>query len=93
MRTYRSKMMALLGGIVITLLAGLYARTIGGFTTTAWHGLPLPWISQTLTTTHAWSISAVGLIADIVVWMIVIDVIYFAKKTMESDVYRESASR
>jgi len=70
-------LMALVGGIAITLLTGLMPNTPGMLVGASWYGYPLAWLIRMVVAPEyfPWKVEIVGLIADIVVWTLIVLVI------------------
>ena len=68
---------ALVVGIVITLLTALINMTPPGLMGATWYGLPLPWYIVIVYPGSPTRIRPLRLVADIVVWTIVVWVILF----------------
>lgn len=96
MNNYRSVLKLLGGGAVITLVSGLYNSTPGGgFVGASWYGFPVAWLRK-LVLAHQynpWRVDASGLIADIVIWAVVIALLYFTARTLRDYRNREKSGR
>jgi len=68
---------ALVGGIIITMLTALVNMTPAGLMGATWYGLPLPWYIVIVYPGSPTRIRPLRLIADIVVWAIVVWVVLF----------------
>jgi hypothetical protein len=70
-------LMALVGGIAITLATGLMPNTPGMLVGARWYGYPLAWLIRMVVAPEyfPWKVEIVGLIADIVVWTLIVLVI------------------
>jgi len=68
---------ALVVGIVVTLLTALVNVTPAGLTGATWYGLPLPWFIVIVYPGSPTRIRPLRLVADIVFWAIVVWVILY----------------
>jgi uncharacterized membrane protein len=70
-------LMALVGGIAITLVTGLIPNTPSMLVGAAWYGYPLAWLIRMVVAPEyfPWKVEIVGLIADVVVWTLIVLVI------------------
>ncbi|MDE1855359.1 MAG: hypothetical protein KGH57_03530 [Candidatus Micrarchaeota archaeon] len=79
---------SVIGGVVITLVSFLYNSTPGGGLVGAtWYGFPLTWIRYLVVNTQQyspWAIDYAGLIADIIIWAMVVAVVLFLVKGRSS---------
>ena len=71
---------AIIGGIIITLITGLFEHTPSGLMGAVWYGYPLAWLVQMIVAPQyfPWVVRPFRLIIDIVVWAIVVWIILFA---------------
>ena len=92
MRTGKSILGSVIGGAIITLITGLYSNGLIGATR---YGLPLPWLVRRVLAPqyNPWRISAVGLIVDIVVWAILIELAFLATRSMGKSAPAKSAAK
>lgn len=76
---------SVIGGIVITLISYFYVGTPSGLVGAVWYGFPLTWIRYLLVGPQysPWSVDYVGLVADIVIWAIVIAIVLTLYKRMK----------
>jgi hypothetical protein len=66
--------LAIVAGVVITLITGLLSSTPSGLVGAVWYGYPLNWINRLViapTAGNPWVVQWVNLVVDIVVWSIV----------------------
>jgi len=83
-----SKMFAvksIVGGAVITLVTGLYNSTPGGGLVGAtWYGFPVTWIRWLAVGPQysPWAVDWMGLVIDLVVWIIVVGIVLYLAKGM-----------
>lgn len=70
-------LMALVGGIAITLVTGLMPNTPGMLVGASWYGYPLAWLIRMVVAPEyfPWKVEIVSLIADIVIWTLIVLVI------------------
>jgi len=73
----RKVLMALVGGIAITLVTGLMPNTPGMLAGASWYGYPLAWLIRMVVAPEyfPWKVEGVGLVVDIVVWTLIMLVI------------------
>ena len=73
----RKVLMALIGGIAITLLTGLMPNTPSMLVGASWYGYPLAWLIRMVVAPEyfPWKVEIAGLIVDIVVWTLIVFVI------------------
>ena len=79
MNGLKTVILAVAGGVVITLLTGLINNTPEGLMGAVWYGYPLPWLVMRVLAPQyfPWVLRPLRFIADIVVWFIVVWVILF----------------
>lgn len=73
---------AILGGVAITLLTGLVSSTPAGLVGARWYGFPLPWLFRLIVAPQyfPWKVDALNLIADLIFWIIVVGIVAFIIK-------------
>lgn len=73
---------AILGGVAITLLTGLVSSTPAGLVGAQWYGFPLPWLFRLIVAPQyfPWKVDALNLIADLIFWIIVVGIVAFIIK-------------
>jgi hypothetical protein len=71
--------LALIGGLVITLLTGLLLNMPTPLLGAEHYGYPLPWLFRLILAPEysPWRLDLAGLIGDVVVWTIVVGVALF----------------
>ena len=71
--------LAVIGGVVITLLTGLIDHTPGMLVGAVYYGYPFAWLEMMVVAPQyfPWVIRPVRLVLDIVVWTIVVWVVLF----------------
>ena len=86
MWNYKSILGSVGGGVVITLITGLYNITPGGLVGAVWYGFPLAWLRRLVIAPqyNPWRIDITGLVVDLVVWILVIGAVYVAAKSLET---------
>jgi hypothetical protein len=87
MRTYKSILGCAAGSVVITLVSGLIrtpgASLIGG----TGYGLPMAWVTRRVLAPQyfPWFPNATGLIVDLVLWFIILEILYLAGCSLKGD--------
>ena len=73
----RKVLMAVVGGVAITLVSGLISNTPTELVGATWYGYPFVWLIRGVLAPEyfPWSVEIVGLLADIVVWTPVVFII------------------
>ena len=79
MKTGMTLILAVIGGIVVTLVTGLINRTPAMLVGAVYYGYPLAWLEMLVVAPQyfPWVVRPIRLIIDIVVWFIVVWVILF----------------
>ena len=79
MKTGMTLILAVIGGIVITLLTGLINHTPEMLVGAVFYGYPLAWLEMLVVAPQyfPWVVRPVRLVIDIVVWAIVVWVVLF----------------
>ncbi len=82
MRTCRSILGSVAGGVVITLITGLYSNGLIGATR---FGFPIYWLVRRVLAPqyNPWHIYVIGLVVDIVIWTLIIEIIYLAGRVLK----------
>jgi len=77
---------AIIGGVVITLLTGLIPNTPARLVGAAYFGYPFAWLIRMIVAPQyfPWRINSSNLIADIIVWAIIVGIITFIIQRMKS---------
>lgn len=77
---------SIIGGVAITLVSYFYNST-PGLVGAVWYGFPLTWARYLLVGPQysPWSFDFVGLIADIIIWSIVVGVVLFLIERVKSN--------
>jgi len=75
-------LIAIMGGVVITLLTGLVPNTPPMLVGAHWYGYPLPWLFRLVVAPEyfPWKADPVNLIADIIVWAVIVGIILLVGK-------------
>lgn len=84
MKTWKLLVFAVIGGVVITLLTGLVENTPVALVGAVYHGYPLAWLVRMIVAPQyfPWVVRPFRLIADIVVWAIIVSIVLFAYARM-----------
>ena len=77
--TSKMLLLAVVGGIVVTLVTGLIDHTPSGLMGASWYGYPLAWLVMMVVGPgySPWVVRPLRLTADIVCWSVVVFVILF----------------
>ena len=77
MNAKRVVIISVVGGVVISLLTGLVSNTPPMLVGAVWYGYPLAWLIRMVVAPEyfPWKVEVVGLIADIIVWTLIVLVI------------------
>ena len=86
MNAMKITILSLIGGVVITLLTGLVSNMPAPLLGAEHYGYPLPWLFRLILAPEyfPWRVDVVALVADVVVWTIVIGVALFAWTKIKS---------
>lgn len=78
----RSVLISIVAGVVITMLTGLVSTTPPMLVGAQWYGYPLPWLYKLVIAPEyfPWRADPLNLIADIVVWAVIVGIILFIVK-------------
>lgn len=70
-------LIAVVGGVAITLVTGLMSNTPAMLVGATWYGYPLVWLIRMVVAPEyfPWKVEIVGLLADIVVWTLIVLII------------------
>jgi hypothetical protein len=70
---------AVVGGIIVTLVTGLFDHTPSGLMGAVWYGYPLVWLEMLVVAPQyfPWVVRPIRLVIDVVVWVIVVWIILF----------------
>ena len=79
MNTTKRLVVAIIGGIIITLLTGLFSSTPQMLVGAEWYGFPLAWLIRMVVAPeyNPWKVEFLNFIADVVVWSVILLVIVF----------------
>jgi hypothetical protein len=71
---------AIVVGVVITLVTGLVDHTPSGLMGASWYGYPLAWLVQMVVAPQyfPWVVRPLRLIVDLVFWIVIVWIILFA---------------
>ena len=77
MKTLKTIIGGVMGGVVITLATAVYNATPAGLVGATWYGFPLGWLIKRVVAPqyNPWALSYTGLVVDLVVWFIVMFII------------------
>jgi len=81
----KNLILAVVGGVVLTLITGLFRNTPSGLMGAVWYGYPLTWLVQMIVAPQyfPWVVRPLELVVDLVVWIIVVWVILFVVSKMK----------
>jgi hypothetical protein len=73
----RTVLIAIVGGVLLTLLTGLFSNTPEMLVGATHYGYPLPWLVRMIVAPQyfPWVIDYVNLVADVIVWSIIVGII------------------
>jgi hypothetical protein len=79
MNTTSRLLVSILGGVIITLLTGLFPSTPQMLVGAEWYGFPLAWLIRMIVAPeyNPWRVEFLNFIADVVVWSVILFVIVF----------------
>jgi hypothetical protein len=79
MKTISRVVVSIVGGVIITLVTGLFSNTPGMLVGAEWYGFPLAWLIRMIVAPeyNPWKVEYVNFIADVVVWSVILFVIIF----------------
>lgn len=79
MNTTNRLVVSIIGGVIITLLTGLFSSTPQMLVGAEWYGLPLAWLIRMIVGPeyNPWRVEFLNFIADVVVWSVILLVIVF----------------
>ena len=79
MNTTKRLVVSIIGGVIITLLTGLFPSTPQMLVGAAWYGFPFAWLIRMVVAPeyNPWRVEYLNFIADIVVWSVILLVIVF----------------
>lgn len=71
---------AVIGGLIVTLITGLISNTPAMLVGATLYGYPLPWLVRMVVSPeyNPWKIIPENLIADIIIWNIIVGIIIYA---------------
>jgi len=77
MKKYSVALGSVIGGMLITLLTGLYNSTPNGLLGAAWFGWPFTWVRRLVVAPQysPWAFDVTGFAKDFVVWAVVLAVL------------------
>jgi hypothetical protein len=79
MNTTKRLVVSIIGGVIITLLTGLFSSTPQMLVGAEWYGFPFAWLIRMVVAPeyNPWRVEYLNFIADIVVWSVILLVIVF----------------
>ena len=79
MNTTNRLVVSIIGGVIITLLTGLFSSTPQMLVGAEWYGFPLAWLIRMMVAPeyNPWRVEFLNFIADVVVWSVILLVIVF----------------
>ena len=79
MNTTKRLVVSIIGGVIITLLTGLFPSTPQMLVGAEWYGFPLAWLIRMVVAPeyNPWRVEYLNFIADVVVWSVILLVIVF----------------
>jgi hypothetical protein len=93
MRTYKSIIGSIIGGVAVTLATGLYSNNalIGA----SWYGFPMTWLRKLVLAPqyNPWRVDWTGVIVDIVIWTVIIEILYFATRVFNRPTYKQPSAK
>jgi hypothetical protein len=93
MRSYKSLVGSIVGGIAITLLTGFLNSASSVLAQGSTYGFPMAWLQRLPTAAASWKISATGLIVDIVIWVVIIEILYLAVRVTSAEAKAAARSK
>ena len=83
------------GGALITLVTGLYSSNPAGFVGSLPYGFPLVWLRRLVIAPqyNPWRVDLAGLVVDLVVWILVIEILYATGRMLGPKTARPKRSR
>ena len=79
MNTTKRLVVSIIGGVIITLLTGLFSSTPQMLVGAEWYGFPFAWLIRMVVAPeyNPWRVEYLNFIADVVVWSVILLVIVF----------------
>ena len=76
---------SIIGGVIITILTGLLLYTPHMLVGATHYGYPLPWLIRLVLAPQyfPWRVNIAYLIADIIVWSVIVGIIIFVVKRVK----------
>jgi hypothetical protein len=95
MKNCKSILGSIGGSVVITLITGLYNGTSGGLVGAVTYGFPLAWLRRLVIAPQyfPWRVIIPGLIVDLVIWFLVIEILYVGAKSLEMGKTKKAAPK
>lgn len=75
----KTPLLAIIGGVVITLLTGLISNTPYMLVGATHYGYPLAWLTRLIIAPQyfPWRVNALNLAVDVIVWTLIVYVVIF----------------
>jgi hypothetical protein len=87
----RSRLLvSILGGVLVTLLTGLFPTTPSLLVGATWYGFPLAWLIRMIVAPeyNPWRIELLNFFADIVIWFVIVAIVVFAVERLRKPAAR-----
>ncbi len=80
MKPLKVLILAVIGGVVITLITGLLENTPEMLVGAVWYGYPLAWLVRMVVAPqyNPWVVRPLRLAADVLFWIVIVAIILFA---------------
>ena len=82
---------SIIGGVIITLMTGLIINTPPMLVGAVWYGYPLAWLIRRVVAPEyfPWHVSVLNLIADIIIWAVIIGIVLLVLARTKKSASRE----
>jgi len=83
-------LISILGGVLVTLLTGLFPTTPPLLVGATWYGFPLAWLIRMIVAPeyNPWRIELLNFFADIVIWFVIVAIVVFAVERLRKPAAR-----
>lgn len=83
-------LISILGGVLVTLLTGLFPTTPSLLVGATWYGFPLAWLIRMIVAPeyNPWRIELLNFFADIVIWFVIVAIVVFAVERLRKPTAR-----
>jgi hypothetical protein len=73
----RTVLIAIVGGVLLTLLTGVFSNTPEMMVGATHYGYPLPWLVRMIVAPEyfPWVVEYVNLVADVIVWSVIVGIV------------------